>query len=121
VTLHLLEVKYTYDLQVHALVQSAESQHWDLRDALLTKGWGAVEMHPIIIGAAGMMRQKTLDVLQELGVLGAEKKLLTQLSLDSIRSTSQMIAIRRPYLISHALHNAGTYSIPGAGVRWHGR
>jgi hypothetical protein len=120
VTLHLLEVKYTYDLQVHALVQRARNQHSDLRDALLTKGWGAVEIHPIIIGAAGMMRQKTSDVLQELGVSGAElQKLLTQLSLDSIRSTSQMITMRRP-TSERTRHNRArvrTVRLLGAGPR----
>jgi ribonuclease HI len=115
VTLHLIEVKYTYDLKVHALVAKAQAQHQDLQTQLLAKGWGQVKLHPIIIGAAGLMRQGTDSALDALGVCKDErKKLLTKLSLENIRSTSSMMKLRRPYL-SSAEDPAAQQGGPGPG------
>ncbi len=69
-TLHLIEVKYTYDLGVHALVPQAVEQHAALA-ANLREKWGEVCIHPFIVGGASMMRRQSATALKDLGMTPA--------------------------------------------------
>ncbi len=104
VTVHLLEVKYTYDLRVHDMVEPALQQHEDLANMLRTAGkWGAVHVHPFIIGGAGIMRKDNHRITETLGLgEAARQSLRKDLSIHSIRRTSRILEIRRPYLTSPA-------------------
>jgi len=104
VTIHLLEVKYTYDLRVHDMVEPALQQHEDLANILRTAGkWGAVRVHPFIIGGAGIMRKDNDRILETLGLgEAAIQSLLKELSIHSILRTSRILEICRPYLTSPA-------------------
>lgn len=111
-TLHLLEVKYTYDMRVHDLDGKAIKQHEQLV-ATLRKKWGYVKVHPIIIGAAGVMRQATDDSLAELGIANeARGRLLKNLCLQSIRWTSKIVQLRRPYLVPDGRASAASQDPP---------
>ena len=69
VTSHLLEIKCTYDLRVHDMVEHALQQHQDLANMLRTAGkWGAVHVHPFIICGASIMRKDNDRILKTLNL-----------------------------------------------------
>ncbi len=89
---------YTYDLQVHDMVEPALQQHIGLANVLRTAGmWGSVHVHPFIIGGTGIMRKDNDRILETLGLKeSARQSLLKKLSIHSIRRTSRILEIRRP-------------------------
>ena len=64
---HLVEVGYTSDMRVHEHVQIKLDQHRQLRQNLLSYGWGRASVHAFIVGHTGVMSQAKVDILQELG------------------------------------------------------
>ncbi len=59
--------------------------------------WGAVHVHPFIIGGAGIMRKDNHRILKTLGLgESARQSLLKRLFIHSIRWTSRTLEIRRP-------------------------
>ncbi len=86
------------------MVEHALQQHENLANMLRTAGkWGAVHVHPFIIGGAGIMRKDNDWVLKTLGLgESARQSLLKELSIHSIRWTARTLEIRRPYLTSPA-------------------
>ena len=98
-TLHLLELKYTFDLQVHETVSVAQLQHDGLVLALRQNGWGSVRLHPFIIGSCGMMRSENEHILITLGVKSLDvEALLKRLAIQSAERTHQILQVRRPFL-----------------------
>jgi len=88
--------KYTYDLRVHDVVEPALQQHEVLANVLRTAGkWGAVHVHPFIIGGAGLMRKDTDRITETLGLGEAARQ---SLSIHSIHRTPRILEISRPYL-----------------------
>ena len=60
-------------------------------------------MHPFIIGGAGITRKDNDRILETLGLgEAARQSLLRELSIHSIRRTSRILEICRPYLTSPA-------------------
>ncbi len=98
-TLHLLELKYTFDLQVHEAVSVARLQHEGLVLDLQQNGWGSVRLHPFIIGSCGMMRSENEHILTAVGVKSPDVEVLLKRSaILSAERTHQILQIRRPFL-----------------------
>ncbi len=62
-----------------------------------------MHVHPFIIGGAGITRKDNDRILETLGLgEAARQSLLRELSIHSIRRTSRILEICRPYLTSPA-------------------
>ena len=90
--IRIFEIKYAPDLEVHGRVRDeALAQHAALRDALLTAAWGAVTIHPVIIGNAGTI---TVDVLNSFMAMGINPttrlRLGKRLAISSIKRTADI-------------------------------
>ncbi len=98
VTIHLLEVKCTYDLRVHDMVEPA-LQIWPTCYALPASGVLCVCTLSSL--AAQALCARTMTGSWRLWGVRTQS-LLKALSIDSIRRTSRILEIRRPYLTSPA-------------------
>ncbi len=97
--IYLLELKYTFDLQVHETVSVARLQHEGLVLALHQNGWCSIRLHPHIIGSCGMMRSENAHISTALGVKSPDVEvLLKRLAIKSAERTHQILQIRRPFL-----------------------
>ena len=107
-TVDIIEVKYTYDLLVHARTQDAIDQHAQLRDNLLAYGWGTVRIHPFIIGSAGTIRQDCHHVLSVCGITeeAAQDALLRKIAIFSAKRTADIVKTR----LSHKDTPASQYA-----------
>ena len=75
----IVEIKYAPDPDLNGTVrQLAVDQHTELRQSLLTHGWGKVDIYPVIIGNAGTITATADDALQALGVGTAARMTLSQ-------------------------------------------
>ena len=88
----IVEIKYAPDPDLNGTVrQLAVDQHTELRQSLLTHGWGKVDIYPVIIGNAGTITATADDALQALGVgTAARMTLLKSLAMDSVRRTAEI-------------------------------
>ena len=82
---HLVEVGYTSDMRVHEHVQI---KHRQLRQNLLSYGWGSVNVLAFIMGHTGVMSQANADILQELGVsFPSIDSVLADLAVSSLQKS----------------------------------
>ena len=88
----IIEVKYAPDPDLNGAVrQQALAQHAQLRQSLLARGWGNVNIYPLIIGNAGTITATADDALQALGVGAATRMtVLKSLAVESVRRTAEI-------------------------------
>ena len=95
-TIHIIEVKYAFDLIIHDRTHQAIDQHTQLQENLIAAGWGTVLIHPFIIGSAGTIRQHSHTILEICGVTDqhARDLLLRRISISSVRRTAEIVQAR---------------------------
>ena len=90
---HLVEVGYTSDMRVHEHMQIKLDQHCQLRQNLLSYGWGRVNVHAFIVGHTGVMSQANDDILQELGISSPSiDSVLADLAVSSLQKSCAILS-----------------------------
>jgi exonuclease III/ribonuclease HI len=94
---HLVEVKYCRDTMPEDQLARATAQHQALRDRLLAKGFGAVALHPILLGVGGTVyTDLTRKPLLDLGVdRAACNALLSKLHKTAVTKAGTLVGARR--------------------------
>ena len=114
VCIHLVEVTFSGDFNLHDRLPDKQAQHARLLENLVAFGWRDVRLHIFVVGHTGIMLASNAAVLQELGVGSGCMKILAGLAVASLRKSA---AILRCFPTSgteglHATHSVNPSSPP---------
>ena len=94
VTLHLVEVGFATDMDVHEKVAVKRLQHTQLCQNLNAYGWHSVALHVFVIGHTGVMRGYNADILHRLGVPTRQLDgILSNLAISSLRLSCHILRV----------------------------